>query len=47
MRYDDRNQKSKSFRILLILQVSKPTVENVQYALRIEGTDITITLSAR
>lgn len=32
---------------LLILQVSKPIIENVQYALRIEGTDILITLSAR
>lgn len=29
------------------LQVSRPSVENVQYALKIEGAEITITLSAR
>lgn len=35
------------FMILLFFQVSKPIVENVQNALKIEGTDISITLSAR
>lgn len=33
--------------MLLISQVNKPIMEDVQNALRIEGTDISITLSAR
>lgn len=33
--------------LLVSSQVSKPIIENVQNALRIEGTDISITLSAR
>lgn len=32
---------------LLITQVSKPNIQNVQHALKIEGTDISIILSAR
>lgn len=33
--------------LLVSSQVSKPIIENIQNALRIEGTDISITLSAR